>query len=108
MKYKRITAAIRNIADSFASALNWAHGDYVMSHLLRAAIESRAEAFQVDLRTGAISPENGLHPEILSVVRARALTFPRHLQSEGVDPARIRGAVMRIAFQLDSLVQLPP
>jgi hypothetical protein len=108
MKYKRIKAAFHNFADSFASTLNWAHADYVMSHLLRAAIDSRKEAFEVDLSTGGISPTYSLHPEITSVVRARALTFPRHLQAEGLDPTRIRGAIMRIAFRLDALIQLPP
>jgi hypothetical protein len=43
MKYKVIKSAAHNFARSFASGLNWAESDYVMSHLLRAAIATRTE-----------------------------------------------------------------
>lgn len=108
MKYKRISAAFHNYADSFASSLNWAHSDYVMSHLLRAAMRSGFDRFEIDLSTGMVSPASDLAPDVLSVIRDRAAAFPQHLKREGLDPARLSDQRMSVEFDLKSVTALPP
>ena len=60
MKYKAIKSAAHNFARSFASGLNWAESDYVMSHLLRAAIATRTQKYDIDLTTGTLAPSGGV------------------------------------------------
>jgi hypothetical protein len=60
MKYKAIKSAAHNFARSFASSLNWAESDYVMSHLLRAAIATRTRQYHIDLTTGSLTPSTGV------------------------------------------------
>ena len=108
MKYKRISAAFHNYADSFASALNWARSDYVMSHLLRTAVGRRISHFEIDLSTGVVSPAADLAPELLSVIRDRAAAFPQHLRREGLEPARLSEQRLSVEFDLDSMRMLPP
>lgn len=108
MKYKRIDAALHNFADSFASGLNWAAGNYVMGHLLRAAIAAGVDTFEVDLVTGSVSPRTGLAGDVESAIRARAASFPAHLESEGVDANHLSHPVMHIGIDLGSVRRLPP
>ena len=56
MKYKNIKSAARNYGDSFASTLNYASDDYIMSHLARAVIATRQAELTVNVLTGEAQP----------------------------------------------------
>ena len=56
MKYKAIKSAAHNFGDSFASGLNYAADDYIMSHLARRALTSGRTEMIVDLLTGEAAP----------------------------------------------------
>jgi hypothetical protein len=98
VKYKAIKSAAHNFGDSFASGLNYAAGDYVMSHLARRALTSGRTEMIVDLLTGEAAPIELVAPPVEQCLTARLRWFPQLLASQRIDPAVVRAARMRIAF----------
>ena len=107
MKYKNIASAAHNFARSFASSVNWAEGDYVMSHLLRIAARSGINEFRVALPSGSVSPAGLLSTELVRAVEAKATDFSHQIASQRLDPACLARAVMTLHFDLARLRRLP-
>lgn len=98
MKYKALKSAAHNFGDSFASSLNWAADDYVMSHLARRALASGHTELSVDLLTGEAGPADLIGAPVNECSAARLRWFPSLLTSQRIDPAVVRAARMRIVF----------
>ena len=101
MSYKRYKSAAHNFARSFASALNWAADDYAMSYLARAALRTGSTELRADLSSGAASPPELASAPVLESLRSRVDWFPRHLEAEGADPARVRKATLTVRFDIE-------
>ena len=71
MKYKAIKSAAHNFGDSFASGLNYAADDYIMSHLARRALTSGRTEMIVDLLTGEAAPTELVAPPVEQSLTAR-------------------------------------
>ena len=102
MSYKRFRSAAHNFARSYASTLNWAADDYVMSHLARAALRTGTLELQVDLVSSVGSPPELLSPPVVASVQNRVEQFQRHLRAEGTDPTKVRQAILAVRFELTS------
>jgi hypothetical protein len=98
VKYKAIKSAAHNFGASFASALNYAAGDYIMSHLARRALASGRTEMTVDLLTGEAGPAELIAPPVDESLAVRLRGFPRLLESQRIDPTVVREARMRIVF----------
>jgi hypothetical protein len=101
MKYKAIKSAAHNFARSFASSLNWAESDYVMSHLLRAAIATRTQKYDIDLTTGTLAPSAGVSAGVRAAIGSQATRLPDLLRSERLDPSRLSRPTMSVQFDID-------
>ena len=99
VKYKNIKSAAHNVADSFASSLNYDSDDYVMSHLARSVIETGERELTIDLLSGAGVPPALLPQPVARSVARSAEWFSRNLQRQRIDPERIRSATMRFIFE---------
>ena len=108
MKYKVIQSAAHNFARSFASSLNSAESDYVMSHLLRAAIVNRTQMYHIDLATGALTPSAGISAGVRAAISDRAMRLPELLQSQRLDPSRLSRPRMSVQFDIDGVSMLEP
>jgi hypothetical protein len=98
MKYKAIKSAAHNFGDSFASGLNYAAGDYIMSHLARRVLACGRTEMTVDLMTGEAGPAELVAPPVEQSIAGRVGRLPRWLASQRIDPGAIRAGRMRIAF----------
>ncbi len=108
MKYKVIKSAAHNFARSFASTLNWAESDYVMSHLLRAAITTGTQTYHIDLATGALTPSAGVSAGVRGAIGTHAMRFPDLARSQRLDPSRLSVPKMTVRFDLDGVSRLEP
>jgi hypothetical protein len=102
VKYKALKSAAHNFGDSFASTLNYAAGDYIMSHLARRALASGQTEMTVDLLTGGAGPTELVGPPVDESIAARVRWLPSLLASQRIDPAVVREARMRIVFDTSS------
>lgn len=102
MKYKALKSGAHNFGDSFASTLNYAAGDYIMSHLARRALASGRTEMTVDLLTGEAGPPELVGPPVDESIADRVRGLPRLLASQRIDPAVVRDARMRIVFDTAS------
>jgi hypothetical protein len=98
VKYKTLKSAAHNFGNSFASTLNFAAGDYIMSHLARRAIASGQTEMSVDILTGGASPPELVGPPVGDSIADRLRWFPTLLASQRIDPTVIREARMRLVF----------
>jgi hypothetical protein len=98
VKYKTLESAAQNFGNSFASTLNYAANDYIMSHLARRALASGQTAMSVDLLSGEAGPPELIAPPVGDSIAARVRRFPSLLVSQRVDPSVVREARMRIVF----------
>jgi len=108
MKYKAIKSAAHNFARSFASSLNWAESDYVMSHLLRAAIATRTQAYHIDLTTGTLAPSAGVSAGVRAAIGSQATRLPDLLRSQRLDPSRLSRPTMSVQFDIDGASVFEP
>jgi hypothetical protein len=108
MKYKVIKSAAHNFARSFASGLNWAESDSVMSHLLRAAIATRTEKYHIDLTTGTLAPSAGVSAGVRAAIGSQALRLPDLLRSQRLDPSRLSQPTMSVQFDIDGASMFEP
>jgi hypothetical protein len=98
VKYKTLKSAAHNFGSSFASTLNFAAGDYIMSHLARRALASGQTEMSVDILTGGASPSELVGPPVGDSIADRVRWFPTLLASQRIDPTVIREARMRLVF----------
>jgi hypothetical protein len=98
VKYETLKSAAHNFGKSFASTLNFAAGDYIMSHLARRAMASGQTEMSVDILTGAASPPELVGPPVGESVADRQRWFPTLLASQRIDPTVVREARMRLVF----------
>jgi hypothetical protein len=98
VKYRALKSAAHNFGDSFASTLNYAAGDYIMSHLARRALASGRTEMTADLLTGEAGPPELVAPPVNESIAARVHGLPGLLASQRIDPAVVRDARMRIVF----------
>jgi hypothetical protein len=98
VKYKTLKSAAHNFGTSFASTLNFAAGDYIMSHLARRALASGQTEMSVDILTGAVSPPELVGPPVGESIADRLRWFPTLLASQRIDPSGVREARMRLVF----------
>jgi hypothetical protein len=108
MKYNVVDSAAHNFARSFASSLNWAESDYVMSHLLRAAIATRTREYHIDLVTGVIVPAAGVSAGLQAAISNRVKTFSELLHSQRLDPSRLSQPTMSVQFDIEGAPALEP
>ena len=69
-----------------------------MSHLARRAMASGHTAMTVDLLTGVATPAELVGSPVDDSIAARRRWLPSLLTAEGIDPALVREASMRIVF----------
>jgi hypothetical protein len=100
VKYKALKSAAHNFGNSFASTLNYAAGDYIMSHLARRALASGLAELKVDLLSGEAGPPELIRVPVDTSISDRVRWFPSLLTSQGIDPAVVRQAAMRIVFDV--------
>ncbi len=98
MKYKILKSAAHNFGNSFASTLNYAADDYIMSHLARRALTSGQTEMKVDLLTGEAGPPELIQSPVDASIATRIRWFPTLLVSQRIDPTVVREAHMRITF----------
>jgi hypothetical protein len=98
VKYKTLKSAAHNFGNSFASPLNFAAGDYIMSHLARRAIASGQTEMSVDILTGVAGPPELVGSPVGDSIEDRRSWFPSLLASQRIDPTVVRDARMRIVF----------
>jgi hypothetical protein len=79
-----------------------------MSHLARRAMASGHTAMTVDLLSGAAAPTELVESPVDESLAARRRWLPRLLASEGIDPALVREARMRIVFDTGHCVAHAP
>jgi len=108
MKYKAIKSAAHNFAHSFASGLNWAESDYVMSHLLRAAIATRTRQYHINLTTGSLAPSAGVSAGVRAAIGSQAIRLPDLLRSQRLDPSRLSRPTMSVQFDIDGASVFEP
>jgi hypothetical protein len=96
VKYKALRSAAHNFGASFASGLNYAAGDYIMSHLARRALASGQTEMTVDLLTGEAGPPALMAPPVDESIAVRLRWFPSLLVSQRIDPIVVRDARLRI------------
>ena len=97
-RYKALKSAAHNFGDSFASSLNYAAHDYIMSHLARRARASGCTELNVDLLTGEAGPPELVAPPVDESIAARLRWFPSLLRSQRIDPSAVRTAHLRVVF----------
>jgi hypothetical protein len=101
VKYKAIRSAAHNFGASFVSGQNWAGGDQVMTHLLRAAASSGEGRMSVDLLTGQAGPAALVTPAIAEAVERSVQRFPEFLAQQQVAIAHVRAAELVVRFNLE-------
>ena len=79
-----------------------------MSHLARRALASGHTELTVDLLTGAAAPAALTAPPVEEPIAARVRWFGSLLASEGIEPAVVRAARMRIVFDTARCVAHAP
>ena len=99
MKYKNIKSAAHNVADSFASSLNYDSDDYVMSHLARSVIDTGERELTIDLLAGGGAPQALLPKPVARSVARSVDWFPKNLRRQRIDPERIHSGTMRLVFE---------
>jgi hypothetical protein len=102
MKYKAIKGAAHDFGHAFVSLTNNIADDYVMDHLLRAAIASGEPELRVDLLTGDAEPAALAVPLVRASLDIHAAWLPGKLREHGVS-SRMQAAAMSIRFDLSSL-----
>jgi hypothetical protein len=100
VKYKAIKSAAHNFGDSFASGLNYAANDYIMSHLARRALASGRGELTVDILSGEAGPAELVEPPVEQSIAGRVRGFSGLLSSQLIDPGVVRAARMRIVFDI--------
>lgn len=100
MKHKVLKSVAHNTGHSFVSLMNWRGGDYVMSHITRAALTSGAEELRADLLTGVAEPPELLPEPVRESIHSYATWFPNFLRSHGVEPAAVVSARLTLCLVL--------
>ena len=98
MKYKALKSVAHNFGDSFASTLNYAVDDYIMSHLARRALASGQTEMKVNLLPGEAGPPELVGPPVDESITVRVRWFPALLASQRLDLRVVRQAQMCIVF----------
>lgn len=95
---KVLKSVVRSVADSFVSNMNYRDGDYVMGHLLNAAIASGETTLRVNLVTGAGAPPVLMAGPVGSSVASYVADFPDLIRRSGSDPVLVKTASLEVAF----------
>lgn len=74
--YKTLKSVVRSVAESFTSLMNHRGNDYVMGHIIRAAWETNATGFRVDLLTGATDSSPLLVPHVRDSIASQVRWLP--------------------------------
>ncbi len=101
MKYKVIKSAAHNFGHSFVSLMNYGADDYVMSHLIRAALATGERELRVDLLSGMAEPATLLTPPVRASLEAYVAWLPQLLASHRVTPGAIRAGTMRLLLKIE-------
>jgi hypothetical protein len=99
--YKVLKSVAHSLAHSFTSALNYSDGDYVMSHLLRAVIESGTPRLEIGLMTGIARPQQLLVSPVASAIRNYKDRFRSLVASHRTSMSAIRDVSISISFDLE-------
>ena len=100
MKYGILKSVAHNWGDSFVGTLNWWKHDYVMSHLVRTAIETGTDKLEANLLTGEAGPDTLLREPFREALAYKTKWFPELAASQGVSMEVIAEAWLRIKFDL--------
>lgn len=88
--YKRINAAIHNLAHSFVSLMNYVDGEYIIDLLPKLLSETPEQEIRFSLLDGTISPQRDLHPAFMKSIGYYRNRIKSHLESENVEPEIVR------------------
>lgn len=90
MGYKRVNAALHNLAHSFVSLMNYVDGEYIIDLLTTVLRETPGSEIRFSLLDGAISPQKEFHPALMKAIGYYRNRVASHLQSENVGPEIVR------------------
>lgn len=99
-KHKTLQSVVNSFADSFTSTMNYSDHDYVMGHILTAALETGKTRLDVDLISGHVEPEELLRDPIVNSIAYRCADFPRLVERSGSDPTFVTTAHMSVEFDI--------
>ena len=103
MKYKNISSALHNFAESFTSDANVVAQDVTMAYLARRAVRGAGTELTLDIRAGTCTPmELGAEPVAASIAKYAAW-FPQLLESQNVSPDAITSASLQLQFHVSSV-----
>ena len=83
--HKTLESVVRSVAESFVSFMNYRGDDYVMGHVVRAAWQTNATEFRVDLLTGATDASPLLVPHVRDSVASYVRWLPDTVQRSNSD-----------------------
>jgi hypothetical protein len=92
VKYKRIDAAIHNLAHSFLSFNNYVDDEFVLDEL-HDRLQSYTEV-RINFSTGTVEPAAAASPRIVKSLQYWRVSMADHLRREQVEPERIRDVVL--------------
>jgi hypothetical protein len=88
--HKALKNVVQNLAQSFASLMNYRGDDYVMGHIVQAAWATGATELRVNLLTGESAPSPLLTTLVKESIAGCVSDFPYFLQ-------RTRSAIQFVA-----------
>ena len=98
--HKTLKSVVRGVAESFTSLMNYRGNDYVMGHIVRAAWETKATGFRVDLLTGATDASPLLVPHVRDSIASHVRWLPDTVQRSNSD--------LRFVSQAELIVSVDP
>lgn len=100
MKYKNISSALHNFADSFTSDSNVGEGDVSLAYLARRAIRTHQGEFWFDILEGTCGPVELAIPPVDASVKAYTAWLPKLLESQNIHRAVLRSVSLTLTFDL--------
>ena len=86
MGYKRIQSAIRNLAHSFVSLMNYVDDQYLVDLLPKLLRDIPEPEITASLLDASITPKRDWNQTFLTAVGNYRMRVRDHLRNEGVDP----------------------
>jgi len=96
--HETLKSVVRSVAESFTSLMNYSGDDYVMGHVVRAAWQTSATEFRVDLLTGATDSSPPLVPPVRDAIASYVQWLPHTVRRSNSDVKFISEAELIVSI----------
>ena len=97
MGYKRIPSALRNLAHSFVSLMNYVDDEYIVDILPSVLSDLPEHELVIRFPDGTLEPDRTYPSRLRKSVRLYAARFAGHFEGEGVVPESVAEAQLTIS-----------